>query len=101
MNSKYFYQIFIILLVSLASFDVQNESADSEVSLLVHKTPTCGCCKMWIKHLEGNGLSTTIQDHTSLQEIKEKYDINQNIDPVILVFQKMVLSLKGIFQVNI
>ena len=75
MNSKYFNQIFIILLVSLASFDVQNESADSEVSLLVHKTPTCGCCKMWIKHLEGNGLSTTIQDHTNLQEIKDKYDI--------------------------
>ena len=38
MNSKNFYQIFIILLVSLASFDVRNESADSEVSLLVHKT---------------------------------------------------------------
>ena len=30
---------------------------------------------MWIKHLEGNGLSTTIQDHTNLQEIKKKYDI--------------------------
>ena len=72
MNNKYFNKIFIIFLISLASLDVQNESVDSGVSLLVHKTPTCGCCKMWIKHLEGNGLSTTIQDHTNLQEIKKK-----------------------------
>ena len=75
MNNKFFNQIFIILLISLASFDVQNENLNNEFSLLVHKTPTCGCCKMWIKHLEGNGLSTTIQDHTNLQEIKVKYDI--------------------------
>ena len=75
MNSKHFNQIFLILLISLASSDIQNESANSEVSLLVHKTPRCGCCKMWIKHLEGNGFTTSIEDHSNLQEIKVKYDI--------------------------
>ena len=75
MNRKHFNQIFLILLISFASSDIQNESTNSEVSLLVHKTPTCGCCKMWIKHLEGNGFTTSIEDHNNLQEIKAKYDI--------------------------
>lgn len=75
MNRKHFNQIFLILLISFASSDIQNESTNSEVSLLVHKTPTCGCCKMWIKHLEGNGFTTSIEDHSNLQEIKVKYDI--------------------------
>ena len=75
MKAKSFSQIFIILLISLASLDIQNDSIEDEVSLLVHKTPTCGCCKMWIKHLEGNGFATSIEDHDNLQEIKIKYDI--------------------------
>lgn len=75
MNIKSFSQIFIVLLISLASLDIQNESTEGEVSLLIHKTPTCGCCKMWIKHLEGNGFATSIEDHNNLQEVKVKYDI--------------------------
>lgn len=45
------------------------------MSLLVHKTPTCGCCKKWIKHLESNGFTPATKDHQSMQEVKEKYKI--------------------------
>ena len=75
MNIKYFKQILIMLLISFFSFDIQNENIETGSSLLVHKTPTCGCCKMWIKHLEEQGFSTSVKDHTNLQEIKEKYKI--------------------------
>ena len=75
MNTKNLNQIFFLLVFSLCSFGIKSETVDSEVSLLVHKTPTCGCCKMWIKHLEGNGFAASVKDHNSLQEIKERYDI--------------------------
>ena len=75
MSIKYFKKILIILLISFASFDVQNENIETGSSLLVHKTPTCGCCKMWIKHLEEQGFSTSVKDHKNLQEIKERYEI--------------------------
>ena len=75
MNIKYFKQILIMLLISFASFDIQNENIETGSSLLVHKTPTCGCCKMWIKHLEEQGFSTSVKDHKNLQEIKERYEI--------------------------
>ena len=76
MNNKYFNKIFIILLISLASFDVQNESADREVSLLVHKTPTCGCCKRWMEHFKEDGFKVYSQDHQNLNQINEKYNID-------------------------
>ena len=72
---NYLNKIFFLLAISICSIEVNSEATESRVSLLVHKTPTCGCCKMWIKHLEGNGFTTSIEDHSNLQEIKEKYDI--------------------------
>ena len=68
-------KIFFLLAISSCSFEVSGEATKSEFSLLVHKTPTCGCCKMWVKHLEKNGFSPSVKDHKSLQTIKEKYNI--------------------------
>ena len=68
-------KIFFLLAISIYSFEISIEASESEVSLLVHKTPTCGCCKMWIRHLEINGFSPLVEDHTSLQTIKENYNI--------------------------
>ena len=47
----------------------------NEFLLLVHKTPTCGCCKMWMKHIEEDGFTAYGQDHQNLMKIKEKYNI--------------------------
>ena len=74
MITKIFMPLKILLLVSLGSFEVHSNNVD-ESQLLIHKTPTCGCCKKWIKHLEKNGFLTLSEDHQSLQEIKEKYNI--------------------------
>ncbi|MBT8085266.1 MAG: DUF411 domain-containing protein [Woeseia sp.] len=32
------------------------------LSIEVWKSPTCGCCKYWIEHLEANGFSVTSYD---------------------------------------
>ena len=81
MNNKYF-NTFIFLLatavLSTSAYSTQAYSTDTEspkTELLVHKSPTCGCCKEWIKHANSNGYTTTTQDHSNLDEIKEMYDI--------------------------
>lgn len=33
------------------------------VSIEVWKSPTCGCCNDWIRHLEANGFAVTSYDH--------------------------------------
>ena len=72
---NYLNKIFFLLAISICSIEVNSEATESEISLLVHKTPTCGCCKMWVEHLDKNGFSPVVEDHKSLQTIKKKYNI--------------------------
>lgn len=30
--------------------------------VVVYKSPTCGCCKEWVKHMQANGFSVTAHD---------------------------------------
>jgi hypothetical protein len=75
MNIKFFSQIFFVFSIAFSAFEIQSQEINNKFSLLVHKTPTCGCCKKWIKHLESNGFSSATRDHQSLQEVKDKYNI--------------------------
>ena len=72
---KFFNLIFVIFSISISSLEQGYPSSQNKFSLLVHKTPTCGCCKKWVKHLEANSFSTIIKDHQNLQKVKEQYSI--------------------------
>ena len=72
---KFFNLIFVISSISLSSFELEYSSSQNKFSLLVHKTPTCGCCKKWVKHLEANSFATMIKDHQNLQKVKEQHSI--------------------------
>ncbi len=41
----------------------------------VWKTPTCGCCKMWIEHLEKEGLAVKANDVPQTAPIRTKLGI--------------------------
>ena len=75
MSKKYIGLILFLMAVSAESSDLNIKVMDSSMELLVHKTPTCGCCKMWVKHMENNGFAINTQDHQSLMTIKEKLKI--------------------------
>lgn len=77
MNIKYLLIIICSLAIPVFSSGLENENSNSGTMLLVHKTPTCGCCKMWMKHLEENGFNPYPQDHQNLKEIKDMYNIDQ------------------------
>ena len=72
---KFFNLIFIIFSISLSSSEQKYSSSQNKFSLLVHKTPTCGCCKKWVKYLEANSFLTMIKDHQNLQKVKEQYSL--------------------------
>ena len=54
------------------------DSAQSEknVSLRVYKTPSCGCCKKWISHLENQGISTSAVNLPDLEDVRFNFDIS-------------------------
>jgi hypothetical protein len=45
------------------------------VSIKVYKTPTCGCCKAWVEHIEQNGFKAEVVDMPDLSAVKTKYGV--------------------------
>ena len=41
----------------------------------VFKSPTCGCCANWVKHLEANGFTTKVTDVDDMTQVKTKYGV--------------------------
>lgn len=60
------------------SVAVANESGETS-DIFVYKTPTCGCCKTWISHLEKEGLKVAFEDVKDVTPYKEKYGVPRNM----------------------
>ncbi|MEQ1863610.1 MAG: hypothetical protein ABL996_03045 [Micropepsaceae bacterium] len=40
------------------------------IPIKVYKDAGCGCCKLWVAKLEGEGFVATVEDRTDLQTLK-------------------------------
>jgi hypothetical protein len=47
----------------------------SPITIRVNKTPTCGCCGIWVTHLQKAGFQTQVQDFDDLTPIKERLGV--------------------------
>jgi hypothetical protein len=43
----------------------------------VYKTPTCGCCVNWIRHLERAGFTVTAHDTANVAPIRNRHGVPQ------------------------
>ena len=41
----------------------------------VYKTPSCGCCKKWVDHMQKSGYTVTVHDLEDVTPIKKKYAV--------------------------
>ena len=46
-------------------------AAATAPKIQVFKTPTCGCCQMWVDHLAANGFEVEAEDLADLDAIKQ------------------------------
>jgi hypothetical protein len=63
----------LVVLVSIGAF-AQRQAPQGPV-VQVYKTPTCGCCANWVKHLQDNGFATRVVDLPDLSDIKAKHNV--------------------------
>ena len=75
MYKKYLSLLIFTLALSAESSQLNTQMTNPLMELIVHKTPTCGCCKMWVNHMENNGFAINTQDHQSLLKIKDNLKI--------------------------
>lgn len=45
--------------------------------VVVYKSPTCGCCKKWVKHLQDNGFKVKAVDVKNVVPYKIKHGVTQ------------------------
>ena len=55
------------------------QNADAVPLVTVYKSPTCGCCKNWVKHMEDNGFEVTSVDLQDVSSIKHQFGITNNL----------------------
>ena len=68
----------IVLVTATSSMTVATSAprqASQGPTVQVYKTPTCGCCANWVKHLQANGFATRVMDLENLSDIKTKHNI--------------------------
>src|ERR1051326_923405 len=50
------------------------------IAITVYKSPSCGCCKDWVKHVEANGFAATVHDLDDLSRIKASMGIPRALE---------------------
>lgn len=68
-----------ILLLAVSVYGLmQSPAANAEV-ITVYKSPTCGCCKKWVSHLEDHGFTVKSHNQNDMSAIKKKLGVAPNL----------------------
>lgn len=59
----------------IASDSTQPNSNSNPVSIMVYKSPTCGCCSQWEQHLRKAGFDVITKLTQEMTKIKQQYRI--------------------------
>jgi len=55
-------------------------AADDPPTVRVYKSPTCGCCTKWIRHLERSGFEVEATDVRDVRPIKRSNGLPRGLD---------------------
>jgi hypothetical protein len=50
-------------------------TAADRMLLTVHKSPTCGCCALWVDHVKASGLRAEIQLANDIEPVKRRVGV--------------------------
>ncbi|HVH13503.1 MAG TPA: DUF411 domain-containing protein [Longimicrobium sp.] len=49
------------------------------VRMVVYKTPTCGCCRSWVEHVEAAGFQVEVHDMPDVTPVKNEHGLPQHL----------------------
>lgn len=59
--------------------DARHESLAASETITVYKSPTCGCCRNWIKHLEAAGFEVEAIDSDDMNAVKLEFGVPKSM----------------------
>ena len=75
MNRKQFLQ----MAAAAIPFSAAVALRAAATHIQVYKTPTCGCCGNWVKHLQQNGFEVSVQDVPDTTPYRKKYGVPEEL----------------------
>lgn len=49
------------------------------VRMVVYKTPTCGCCRAWVEHVQAAGFQVDVRDMPDVAPVKNEHGLPQHL----------------------
>jgi hypothetical protein len=62
-------------IVSKASTAQSQVSTNGLPLALVHKSPSCGCCGLWVEHLEDSGFRVEVRNSDDVNPVKQRLGV--------------------------
>ncbi|HEY5635407.1 MAG TPA: DUF411 domain-containing protein [Burkholderiales bacterium] len=72
-------RVFALLVVAVVLALPLHANAQRTQAVTVYKSPTCGCCGEWVKHLKSNGFKVEAHDVADLDPIKQKLGVRPEL----------------------
>ena len=44
-------------------------------TMVVHKSPTCGCCGAWVEHMQAAGFTVDVREADNIHPVKERVEV--------------------------
>lgn len=51
----------------------------AKISIVVYKSPTCGCCHTWVEHMNASGFVATVKDMSDVNPIKRAHAVTPGL----------------------
>ena len=64
-----------IVVLGLGTVSAFSKSPSDVTTIIVYKSPTCGCCTKWVNYLREQGFQVTSHDISDLTPIRKKYGV--------------------------
>lgn len=77
-NSRYHIGAVSVFLLSIILLSGCSENSNAQ-TITVYKSPTCGCCKKWIAHMEDNGFTVRAHDTHDVRSIKQQNGVGDHL----------------------
>jgi len=65
----------VLGLAAAATSRAQPRQAAAKPSVTVYKSPTCGCCSLWVDHMRKNGFEVKAMDVDDVSTVKKAYGV--------------------------
>lgn len=64
-----------LLVACAAPAGQRGADAQTTRTMVVYKSPTCGCCGDWVEHVQANGFTVKVEEVQDLAAIKARYQV--------------------------